>query len=95
MPRYHPFDCILTPFWDGPLPPDLQPHGACHLEMLKLDQEPSLRATCQIPEGWPAFRLTVEEPLDEAGYRVSFYGHMITQAAECQRRPKTVSTPAV
>ena len=87
MPRYRPFECILTPFWDGPLPPHLQPHGACHLEMLRLDQEPSLRAKCQIPDGWPAFRLTVDEPLGEAGYSVSCYGHLITQAAALQEAP--------
>jgi hypothetical protein len=55
--------------------------------MLGIDKEPSLRAKCRIPDGWPAFRLAVHDPLAKAGYSVSFYGHLITPAAAMPDAP--------
>jgi hypothetical protein len=87
MAASHPFTVITTTFYRDDIPPDLQPYGECRLEMLRTDKEPSLRTKCALPDGTPAFRLTVNDPLDEIGYSVSFYGYRITHAAEMQDAP--------
>ena len=75
MARIRPFDQVWTPFYQGEIPAEFQPHGSCRIEILGWHKEPDLRAHCAIPEDAYCYRLTVNDPLGECRYQVSFFGY--------------------
>src|SRR5262249_32755725 len=98
MERAHmnrPFDQLVSPFWDEPVPPGFQGAGEWSIRLLGLPEhvskdERALWRRLAMPRNVYAYRVTVQDPCGERGYSASFLGYLVSASAHPVSAPRLV-----